>query len=87
MIPVPLNVLNGLAPSVLLGKVLLASVTVPDVAVSNTAFFKVNLISSIWSGSQVDIFADLNNTPEFGCSDTFLSLPITVPPNLLTYAV
>ena len=76
-----------MAANVLVGKSLFASVTVPDVDVSNTAFFKINLMSSIWSGSQVDIFADLNNTPEFGCSDTFLSLPITVPPNLLTYAV
>ena len=45
------NVLIGFASKVFTGKVLFANVKVPEADVSNTAFFKVNFISSICSAA------------------------------------
>ena len=61
--------------------------TVEVVLVVNTAFFKLNFKSSICSGDQVELLADLNNTPNAGCFDTVLSETKAVSPNLATYTV
>ena len=61
---------------------LFSSVTAPAAVVLNTAFLKVNLISSLWDAAHVLLFCDLNNTPRCGCLETILNPPISVSPIL-----